>query len=199
MRPAVLLLALSLFATAGPMQAQETDGARFEPRQVDIAGLIACKGQPEDYMSLALALQDPLNAVALGWRPLPATNMFLSEYALNTPISVFGHRSERIAFAGSSVMAVLDMADPRPLAKELALETAIDTPDKAMFGKELLSEEVHDTGSGLTLVRSVVLNVSNVTSHPGKTLAGCTYSIDPLEEPEGADAPGAVPDPATGG
>ena len=34
------------------------------------------------------------------------------------------------------------------------------------------------------MIRSVVLNVSNVSSHPGKTLAGCSYSLDLAEDPE---------------
>ncbi|WP_454831897.1 hypothetical protein [Pseudoxanthomonas wuyuanensis] len=162
--------------------AQEAEPSPFDPHSVDLPALIACRDTPENFMALAVALQDPLNAVSLGWRPLPQTNMFLSEYALTAPIEVFGHRSDHIAFAGSSVMAILDLPDPRPLAKELELETAIDTPEKAMFGKELVSEEIRDDASGLVLIRSLVLNVSNVTSHPGKTLVGCTYSIDPEEE-----------------
>lgn len=173
-----LLVALVPLSTA----AQETEPPPFDPHSVDLPALIACRDTPENFMALAIALQDPLNAVSLGWRPLPQTNMFLSEYALTAPIEVFGHRSDHIAFAGSSVMAILDLPDPRPLAKELDLETAIDTPEKAMFGKELVSEEIRAEASGLVLIRSLVLNVSNVTSHPGKTLVGCTYSIDLEEE-----------------
>jgi len=175
---AALLAALFSLSAA----AQDAEPSPFDPRGVDLPALIACRDTPENFMALAIALQDPLNAVSLGWRPLPQTNMFLSEYALTAPIEVFGHRSDHIAFAGSSVMAILDLPDPRPLAKELELETAIDTPEKAMFGKELVSEEIRDPTSGLVLIRSLVLNVSNVTSHPGKTLVGCTYSIDPEEE-----------------
>lgn len=187
-RPSSVLLLLALAAMGNARSAADEASPAALPAKVDIARLISCQGQPEEFMALATALQDPLQAVSLGWRPLPQSNMFLSEYALNAPVTVFGHRSERIAFAGSSVMAVLDLPDPRPLAKELALETAVDTPAKAMFGKELVSEEVRDPATGATLVRSLVLNVSNVTSHPGKTLVGCTYSIDPLED-EPAEAP----------
>ena len=86
-------------------------------------------------------------------------------------------------------MAILDLPDPRPLAKELALETAIDTPTKAMFGQDLRSEEVRDPASGTLLIDSAVLNVSNVSSHPGKTLAGCSYSQDLPEDDTGDEAP----------
>lgn len=182
-----LIAAALLTALPLPALAQDTDPA-WDPAQVDLSALISCQGQPEQFMALAIAIQDPLKAVSLGWRPLPQTNMFMAEYALNAPVTVFGHSSQHIAFAGSSVMAILDMPDPRPLARQLGLEAAVDTPEKAMFGKEVLSEETADKASGKVLIRSAVLSVSNVTSHPGKTLAGCTYSIDPAEEDPEAPA-----------
>ena len=37
-------------------------------------------------------------------------------------------------------------------------------------------------------IDSAVLNVSNVDSHPGKTLVGCTYSLDLAEEPQTTEA-----------
>lgn len=191
---AVLLLALTAPALADTPAA--VDAPPFEPKQIDITRLISCQDTPERFYSLAVALEDPLNAVKLGWRPLPKSNRFLSEYALNTPITVFGHSTDRVALAGSNVLAVLDLPDPRPLAKELQLETGIDTPDKVLFGKELVSEEFTDAKTGTAMVRSAVLNVSNVTSHPGKTLVGCTYSIDPVEEPTAEPPAGAPAAPA---
>lgn len=163
----------------------------------DLASLIECRGDIADFATLAPALEDPLKAVALGWQPLPQANMFMTEYRLASPIRVFGNDTDHIAFTGGSVMAILDLPDPRPLAKELALETAIDTPAKAMFGKELRSEETRDATSGKVLIESVVLNVSNVASHPGKTLVGCSYSLDVPEEeaPEDA-APPVAAEPA---
>lgn len=162
----------------------------------DLPALIECRGDIGGLTALAPALEDPLKAVALGWQPLPQANMFMTEYRLASPIRVFGHDSDHIAFSGGSVMAILDLPDPRPLAQELALETAIDTPAKAMFGKELRSEETRDADSGKVLIESVVLNVSNVASHPGKTLVGCSYSLDLPEEPEEAAPDGAAPAPA---
>jgi hypothetical protein len=154
----------------------------------DLVALIECRGDLGQLAALAPMLEDPLKAVAQGWQPLPQANMFMSEYRLLAPIRVFGQETDHIAFSGGGVVAVLDLADPRPLAKQLALETAVDTPAKAMFGKEVRSEEVHDPASGKVWIDSAVLNVSNVSSHPGKTLAGCSYSQDlPEDEAEGAD------------
>lgn len=172
-----------------PLCAQENAPPSTTP---DLPALIECRGQIPEFAALAPALQDPLRAVALGWQPLPQANMFMTEFRLAAPVRVFGHDTDRIAFAGESVMAVLDLPDPRPLARQLELETAIDTPDKAMFGKEVHSEETHDAESGLILIESIVLNVSNVASHPGKTLVGCSYSLDMPEE----EAPEGAPDAA---
>ena len=50
-------------------------------------------------------------------------------------------------------------------------------------------------------IESAVINVSNVDSHPGKTLAGCSYSLDPPETEDadagtGAGTTTAAPSPA---
>jgi hypothetical protein len=163
-----------------------------DPRP-DLPALIECRGDLGRLAALAPMLEDPLKAVAMGWEPLPQANMFMSEYRLLAPIRVFGHDTDHIAFSGSGVVAVLDLPDPRPLAQQLALETAVDTPAKAMFGKEVRSEEIRDPAAGEVLIDSAVLNVSNVSSHPGKTLAGCSYSLDRVED----DAPEDAPPPAS--
>ncbi|MBL8255382.1 MAG: hypothetical protein JNJ62_02130 [Pseudoxanthomonas mexicana] len=166
--------------------------ATAQEARPDLAALIECRGDLGQLTAIAPLLEDPLKAVALGWQPLPQANMFMSEYRLLAPVRVFGHDTDHIAFSGGGVVAVLDLPDPRPLAKQLELETAVDTPAKAMFGKEVRSEEIRDPASGKMLIDSAVLNVSNVSSHPGKTLAGCSYSLDlpgDEDEAEGGDEP----------
>ena len=182
-----LMLPLPLFAQAAPAPAATAE-EKLEAAKIDLPALIECRRVLADFHYLAPALADPLQAVALGWRPLPQANLFMTEFALNTPITVFGHATTHIAFTGDSIIALLDLPDPRPLARQLELETAIDTPAKAMFGKELVSLEEPNTEAGVTFIRSVVLNVSNVVSHPGKTLVGCSYSLDLAEYPEPAEA-----------
>ena len=80
----------------------------------------------------------------------------------------------------------------RPLAKELGLDTAYDTPQKFMSGKEVRSDDATGT-DGRAIIDSAVISVSNVGSHPGKTLAGCSYSQELLEEPEAPAAPAPSP------
>ena len=159
----------------------------------DLPALIECRQEVSDFTALAAIAADPLKAVALGWRPLPQDNMFMSEYALNAPVTVFGHATDRIAVAGPSIMAILDLPDPHPLADALKLETGYDADGKFMAGRELVSRDVVDAKTGEPMIESVILSVSNVKSHPGKTLAGCTYSLD---IPAEGEAPAAAPAPA---
>ncbi len=173
----ILLALLSLPASAGPAEGDDVEN----PQPSDMAVLIECRGEVAQFRALAPALEDPLQAVARGWRPLPQANLFLTEFVLTAPITVFGHTTDHIAFSGESVLAIIDLPDPRPLARQLELETGIDTPSKVMFGKEVRTVELADPQTGETLIESMVLAVSNVDSHPGKALVGCSYSVDRVD------------------
>ena len=168
-----------------------------EAAPLDLSALIECRQSVSDYDAVAPVVADPLKAVANGLQPLPQTNQFMSEFRLAAPITVFGERAEYITVAGASIMAILDLADPRPLAKRLALEDGVDTPVKFMAGRELVSRDITDPRTGEALIESVILSLSTVKSHPGKTLAGCTYSLD-LPREEDTPPPGAAPAPLPG-
>ncbi|MBN6151224.1 hypothetical protein JR065_12815 [Xanthomonas sp. AmX2] len=197
------LLALLAGAALPPAQAAApaATAAAVPAQAIDLPALLECRRSVAEFGALAPLLADPLKAVAQGWKPLPQTNLFMSEYELIRPIQVFGHSTTRIAVAGASVMAILDLPDPRPLAKQLQLEAAVDTPEKAMFGRELVSRDVADPKTGEAMIESIILSVSTVKSHPGKTLAGCSYSLDLPEDPSAPPAPDplATPAPAAAG
>lgn len=180
---ALLLAPLSAFG-------RDDAGAIAPP---DLPALIECRADYPALLALAPVITDPLAAVALGWRPQAQANPFMLEYRLNTPITVFGRQTDHIAFAGEAVMAVLDLAEPRTLARELALETGIDTPRKALFGREVRVTELPPGEDGVPWVESAILNVSNVDSHPGKTLAGCSYSRGPIEDEDAGEAAEQAP------
>ncbi|MCC4594760.1 hypothetical protein NRY95_08915 [Xanthomonas campestris pv. phormiicola] len=194
-RPSLLLFALAaaLPAAAAPAAAPAPAAA------IDLPALLECRQRVADFAALGPLLADPLKAVAQGWRPLPQSNLFMREYELVRPIQVFGHSTTRIAFAGASVMAILDLPDPRPLARQLQLEAAVDTPDKAMFGREVVSRDVTDPKTGAPMIESIILGLSTVKSHPGQTLAGCSYSLDLPEDPDAPPAPDPLHTPASGG
>jgi len=168
------------FRIAGALLMLSAPGAwaHAAPAPPDLPALIECRQRIGDFSALAPVLADPLKAVALGWAPLDQSNLFMTEYTLNTPISVFGHSTRHIAFSGASVMAILDVPDPRPLAKQLNLELGVDNAEKVMYGRELVSEDTTDPKTGEAMIESIVLSVTNVKSHPGKTLVGCGYSLD---------------------
>jgi len=176
-----VLLGLALATLSTPALAG--DGAA-----PDLAALIECRADYPALLDLLPVLQEPLRALALGWRPLPQANPFMVEYRLNAPITVFGRQTDHVAFAGEGVLAVLDLAEPRELARELELEAAVDTPGKLLAGREVRVQALPADGNGVEWEESAILNVSNVDSHPGKTLAGCGYSRGPVE-PEEDTAP----------
>jgi len=179
--PVLLRSALPLLMLAAAPAAQ---GA-----PVDVAALVECRQDVAAHAAFTALVADPLKAVAAGLQPLPQGNQFMSEFRLAQPLTVFGHRTEHVALAGASIMAVLDQADPHPLAQELTLETAYDADGKFMAGRELVSRDITDAATGEAQIESIILSVSTVQSHPGKTLAGCTYSLDLPAE----DEPPATP------
>jgi hypothetical protein len=102
----------------------------------------------------------------------------LAEFSLKAPITVFGRQASRVAFNSAGVFAILDEADPHPLAKQLDIKPVVDRPGKFM-GDKVLSEADEELGdSGVKIRTQVSLNVSTVDSHPGKVLAGCGYRMD---------------------
>ena len=196
LRTALLAFALS------PAVAAAADGAATKAAAPDLSALIECRLGHADFMAYMPVLQDPLKAVSLGWRPLPQSNPFMVEYRLNAPVTVFGRSSDHIAFAGEGVVAVLDLPDPRVLARELQLETAIDTPQKVLAGKEARATVLDGPDGSPGWVETAVITASNVDSHPGQTLAGCSYSLDapePAEPAEPAAAPATTAAPSPGG
>lgn len=185
---AALLACLAALAATSAACAQ---AAAPPVTPTELEALIECRKEVPDFYALDPLLKDPAAIAALGWTALPQVNQFMAEYRLPAPITVYGTRTDHIAFSGgSSIIGVLDMPDPHPLATRLQLETGVDTPGKALFGKQLRVKDSLDPASGRTLYQTVILNVSTVSSHPGKTLAGCTYDLDTDEAPAPAATPG---------
>jgi len=152
----------------------------LDPATIDLAKLIECQTYDvPSYNTLAFWLAGDEGAKArrhLGFTEVKAGNPFLKEYRLAQPITVFGRATSRVVFSSSGPLAVLDEADPHALAKALKVETAYDTPAKFM-GERVISATKEKVGES-TFSTRISLNVSTVTSHPGKTLAGCSYRLD---------------------
>lgn len=171
------LLAATLACAGAPAAAQDD---AFDPAKIDLAKLIACETYDvPHYNAVAFWLAGIDGADArrhFGLTEVKSANFLLQEYRLAKPIEVFGRTTRQIAFNSSGPMAILDEADPHPLARQLEIEPAIDLPAKFLGERVIVeeSEKIDDT----TIGTRISLNVSTVSSHPGKTLAGCSYRIE---------------------
>jgi hypothetical protein len=152
-------------------------GADFDPAALDLARLIECRADIKAYNGFAIWLTSEPDAPArLGWRKLPSNNPFLEEYRLESPVNVFGHATSNIAFTATGPMAVLDDISPEALANSLGLTAGLANAGKFMAEKVIV--DTRDIDAGTTFSTYITLNVSNVDTHPGKTLAGCSYKLE---------------------
>jgi hypothetical protein len=153
-----------------------------DPSKVDLAKLVECTSYDvPSYNGFAMWLTGPESVEAMkrmGITELPSDNLMLREFKLEKPIIVFGRQTDRVAFAPSGPLAVLDEADPHPLAKQLGVTATVDTPGKFLGEKEIVSSKEQLENSDTVLHSRITLNISTVDNHPGKTLAGCSYSIE---------------------
>ena len=74
-------------------------------------------------------------------------------------------------------MAVLDgHCRAGPCQRAQCPGASVSTPEK-FLGEKVVVESSEEAG-GVTFATRIALNVSTVESHPGKTLAGCSYTLD---------------------
>ena len=172
------LLALAM---AFPAAATAREDQTFDPTTVDLAKLIECQTYDvPSYNGFAFWLAGADSAAdaqeRLGLTEVGSANFMLKEYRLAAPITVFGRTTSRVAFTSSGPLAILDEADPHPLARQLEIVPAIDVPGK-FLGERVIAETSEKVGDN-TFSTRITLNVSTVTSHPGQVLAGCSYRLD---------------------
>jgi hypothetical protein len=172
-----------------------------DPSEISEADAIACRLSVPDYNRFALAVDGPDGiAQARGWKEVASPNLFLREYALPAEIEVAGYRTRRIAFTSDSILAILDVADPAtiargenvrnamdpaPLLKSLSPEDARRAQAEIKFRKflgERVVKEVTEQPEGETFGThmTVARSISNASTHPGKTLYGCSYRMEIL-------------------
>lgn len=175
--PCWFVLPLALLLTA-PAYAEEE--YEVDPSSLTLPDIIACKLEDvPTWNGFAFWFNDNEEARRhYGMTAVKGGNPFLSEYRLAAPITVFGRTTDRVAFSNSGLMAVLSDTTPQALAQELDVSPVVDTPGKYM-GERMIVEGPFDGGSvAFQGTSRISLNVSTVTSHPGKVLAGCSYQID---------------------
>ena len=166
---------------------------------VDIVEALTCKISAPAYIGFAMNLGDvDAGYRSLGWTRQESGAAFLSQYHLPRPIVVAGHRTSTIVFSGSGVAAVLNEADPAAVAAPLGVVNTLMSREAAAAalgltpvqaaqlpavtnfrGERLVidtSEE--NAGARMRLRIRIVQTVTNDPARPGKTLLGCSYSID---------------------
>lgn len=203
-RPRTFLPAmLAILGAATAARAAEAE-AEFDPASVDVVDAIECRLDAPAYNGFAMALNgEEKLAERKQWRRIKNDNPFLNEYELPAPITLAGHyATQRIAFTSTGVLAVLDLPDPGVLAAELGIANQM-SPDpliealvaagkatraeiearitfRKFLGEKIVSDRLEPPQDGETFgVHTVISrNVSNVTSHPDKTLYGCSYKVE---------------------
>ncbi len=179
-----------------------------DPAKVDVVDAIECRIDAPTYNGFALSI-DGADGIAKArkWTKIPSKNPMLAEYQLPAPITVAGHyATRRVALTSTGILAILDLPDPAPLAREQGIANAADPgalvdgpgaedqmpPELAAAmrasGKFLGEKVVSDTTEKATPENHfgahtvITRNVSTVSSHPGKTLYGCSYRITLLDK-----------------
>jgi hypothetical protein len=186
--------ALAAAVTASPVSARAETDAAF-----DIVGALMCKLDAPDYIGFAMNFGDDETGYrSLGWVKEASGTPFLSQYRLPAPIEVAGQRTSTIVFSGSGIAAVLDIADPASVAARLGVVNTIMsreaaaaalglTPQQAaqlppvtsFRGERVVTEKIDDdAASHMRVRRRIVQSVANDRTYPGKTLLGCSYSLD---------------------
>lgn len=199
-----LILAIA-FVYATPVYA--ADDAEFDASGVTVTDALNCYIDFPSYTAFALSVAaDDGTKRARGWRKMASANPFLVEYELPEAIAVTAHWvTSRIAFSSSGILAILDEADPSVIAGPEGITNELN-PDpfvdaivasnsakrseveaqikfRKFLGQRVLVDEIEpaqtaeDFGTHTVIARSI----SNVSSHPGKTLYGCAYRVELLD------------------
>ncbi len=200
------LLALGALASFASSHSPAQDAP--DPARISETDAIECRLAVPDYTGFVLSVSEADGiAQARHWKKIESTNPFLSEYALPAPITVAGsYRTTRIAFSADAILAVLDVADPAEIARAENVRNQLD-PDpmiedlirssgksraeveaqikfRKFLGERIVKDETQPAtkdeafGSHMTVARSI----SNATTHPGKTLYGCSYRMEILDK-----------------
>jgi len=180
---AAALPALAMLVAAGPSRAQEAGEA------VSVVDALNCRLTAPQYTGFALSIggEDGI-AAQRKWQRIASTNPFMNEYELPDRVVVAGgHETRRIGFTASAIVALIDLADPTDLARAEGIDNAVSAAPfgaasgfRKFLGERVLADVTQKPGDteewGTHFV--IAKTISTVTTHPGKTLYGCSYRIE---------------------
>lgn len=197
--PYALILALPLL----PIADRTTD-----PAEITEIDAIECRLDVPAYTGFAMAIggEEQL-ARKRHWRKIATSNSFMDEYELPRPITVAGsYSTRRIAFTGNAILAIIDLPDPAILGRAEQVDNAMDaTPMidalvatgkvsraeaqrqiafRKFLGERILKDVTEPAADDESYGNHMIVarSISNTSTHPGKTLYGCSYRFELLDK-----------------
>lgn len=203
-----------MFALLASGAAKAANDDEFDPMTVNVVDAINCKIDVPTYNAFVMSLDssEDKGAARRGWKKLKGANAFMDEWQLPKSVLVTGNTStSRIGLTSTGLVAILDVADPKPLAAAEKIENQADpeallkalvdegsmTAEQArqiprgikfMGERTLVDASDYDEKLNMTFHSTIKRIISNKPSHPGKTLYGCAYKIDFTEGKVGTKA-----------
>lgn len=191
---------------SAPLAAADDDS--IDVAAVSEVDAINCWLDQPTYLAFVMAVseEDGL-ASSRGWRKVEGRNPFLLEYELPAPITIKGkYQTRHIAFVARGIVAILDLPDPEVIARDEGIANRAETITpiaeilasgkatradidarmgiRKFLGQRIVSDITSPAANGESFgTRTVIaVNISNVTSHPDKTLYGCSYEVEPIDK-----------------
>jgi hypothetical protein len=166
---------------AMPALVSAAEAPEFDPETVDVADIIGCKIDAGHYLGFIMTLttdDEPGSYQQRGWSKVKSPNPMMTQYRLPMPVTVYGYTTSDVVFTSSAMLAVIDLADPTALAKAQNVENIFPGASRFMGEREISNTTEVNTEADITFKKRVAVNISTVSSHPGKTLIGCSYRMD---------------------
>jgi hypothetical protein len=197
---------LMIFALPSLAAAQDNDD-NFDPMTVDVVDAINCHIDARTYNGFAGTLDDSDQYwKKRGWKKLKSENAMMAEYRLPKPVEITtGYKTDHVAITSSGILAVLDLADPATIAgpEEIINEMDPDPMIEALveagaasrvqiekeitfrkfLGERIIVDETEiEERFNMSFRTIIARSISNVSTHPGKTLYGCSYRIEMVDQ-----------------
>ncbi|HEY0504406.1 MAG TPA: hypothetical protein VGD42_13050 [Lysobacter sp.] len=178
-----LALALPLAASAHG-QTQEGDADRsFANADAALEALeevLSCSADRATFTAINDALTDLYyketpEAAFKDWKYTPQDdNAFIALYELPRGVQVAGHATRTIVSASGGLLGLLDDADARQLSAQLKLQRS-ELADH-VYVREVERVEEGEGVFAMSFIKR--LTVSTLSTHAGRTLAGCEYAVE---------------------
>ncbi len=174
--------------------------AEPEAPPVNVEDALACRIDAPVYTGFALTLDDSDGGYgyrARGWTKQKSPTAMLSQYHLPKPVTVGSFVSSTLVFSASGLAAVLDQPDTVAVAKALGVKNTLLTHAEAAAALGLTPEQANQIpvnpafkGEAVMIDKTekdpqfgkihtrIVRHVDNNPAFPGKTLVGCSYSME---------------------